>query len=373
MDYNLIPNNEYLLLTPGPLSTTKSVRAAMLKDWCTWDDDYKTLVQNLRKNLLNIADLDHKIWTTVLMQGSGTFSVEATLGSLVPKNGKLLIISNGTYGKRMCEIAKVLGIDYIEYSTEEVEAPKVHELEELLKENEQITHISCVYVETTSGMINPIKKIGALAKAYNKIYIVDAMSAFGGIEIDFLENNIDFLISSSNKCIQGVPGFGFVIGKIELLKDCKNNARSLSLDLYDQWINMEKDPGKWRFTSPTHTVRAFYQALMELVAEGGIKERAKRYKNNQRMLVNGMKSLGFVTLLNEEYMSPIITSFHSPNSKEYDFNKFYNLLKEKSFVIYPGKVTNYDTFRIGTIGDVYERDIISLIDSIKSSIYWNKV
>lgn len=367
--YPLIPDNPYLLLTPGPLSTSKSVRAAMLFDLCTWDSDYKELTQKIRKKLINFATKNTEKYTAVLMQGSGTFCVEAVLGSVISKNSKLLILSNGEYGKRIEQISKRLNLNYLFYSTPENQIIDINSVENIILENEDITHVAFVHCETTTGILNPLEKISKTIKKYNKKIILDAMSSFGGIEFDIDLHGIDFMISSANKCIEGVPGFAFVIAnKDELEKTC-GVAPSLSLDIYDQWKEMEKD-GKWRFTSPTHSVRAFYQALLELEQEGGIKARNKRYKNNQRHLVEGMEELGFKCLIAPEFQSPIITSFLYPESIIFNFDKFYLDLKRNGFVIYPGKISTHDTFRIGNIGKIYKDDIDRLLNTIRVIKFW---
>ena len=365
-----LPDNPYLLLTPGPLSTTKTVKAAMLKDWCTWDNDYNMVVQEIRHKLVNYATNSNTQYTSVLMQGSGTFAVEAMIGSAVPRTGKLLCIANGAYGNRIVQIANILGIDNIVQDSTELGQINLQLVEKNLSENPDITHVIVVHCETTTGMLNPIDEISKIVKSYQKVFMVDAMSSFGGIAMDIDTLQIDYLVSSANKCIQGVPGFGFVIAKTEELKKCKGNARSLSLDLYDQWQVMEKSNGKWRYTSPTHVVRAFYQALLELEEEGGPVAREKRYRTNQKILVKGMRDLGFETVLPDDCHSPIITGFVSPTDESYSFNGFYQTIKKEGFVIYPGKVTNLESFRIGNIGDVHPLDIERLLEVIKNAITW---
>ena len=365
MNIHDIPNNPYLLLTPGPLSTTKTVKAAMLRDWCTWDEDYNSIIENLRQDLVALATSKPEDYTAILMQGSGTFSVESTLGSVIPASGKLLILTNGAYGDRMAEIAEVLHLNSIKQEATEVSPIDIPTLTQSLESDPEITHIAVVHCETTTGMLNDIKKVGELAKVHGKVFIVDAMSSFGGIPMDMEELHIDFLISSANKCIQGVPGFGFIIGRRSLLETCKGQARSLSLDLYDQWHTMEKNRGKWRFTSPTHVVRAFVQAMEELNEEGGVAGRYERYYNNQKTLVRGMQEMGFSPLLPEELHSPIITSFLYPKDSDFTFTDFYTFLKENGYVIYPGKISQADTFRIGNIGDVHEEDIKGLLEAIR--------
>ena len=266
----------------------------------------------------------------------------------------------------------MMDIAHHAYDCGEVDRPDVAAIEAILQSDRAITHIAMVHSETTTGMLNPIAEVGALAQRYGKTYIVDAMSSFGGIPMDIAALNIDYLISSANKCIQGVPGFAFVIARADKLAECKGRSRSLSLDLYDQWRCMEDNHGKWRFTSPTHTVLAFAQALKELADEGGVSARHQRYQQNQRRLVAGMRELGFNTLLDDELHSPIITAFYSPESPQYRFKEFYRLLKEQGFVIYPGKVSQSDCFRIGNIGEVYDADISALLTAVKSAMYWTK-
>lgn len=361
----------YILLTPGPLTTSDTVKEVMLKDWCTWDKEYNSLVQSMREKILNIGVKNKDEYTTVLMQGSGTFVVESVIGSSIRKDkDKILVIVNGVYGKRIIEIAEVLGLISVEMNCGETSEVDLELLDKMLEIDEDITHVAVVHCETTTGRLNPIEKISKIVKKYKKLFIVDAMSSFGGIDIRVDDLKADFLISSANKCIQGVPGFGFVVANRKSLEICKGNAKSLSLDLYSQWDTMEKSGGKWRFTSPTHVVRAFYQALLELEVEGGVSEREKRYTENHDILVRGMRELGFKTLLKENEMSPIITTFYSPESPEFSFEKFYGLLKEKGFVIYPGKVSDSDTFRIGNIGEINPSDMERLIKSIKECIYW---
>jgi 2-aminoethylphosphonate-pyruvate transaminase len=370
VDPSLLPDNPYLLLTPGPLSTTKGVKAAMLRDWCTWDDDYNGLVQDIRRRLVALSGEQTAGYTAVLMQGSGTFSVESVIGTVVPADGKLAVLTNGAYGNRIAQIARVLQIDGEVIDFGEVAQVQAEPLERLLQSDPAITHVVVVHCETTTGMLNPIAEVGKVAKAYGKTFIVDAMSSFGGVEIDMAALQIDFLISSTNKCIQGVPGFGFILAKEDELQKCKGRARSLSLDLYDQWATMEQYNGKWRYTSPTHVVRAFYQALLELEEEGGVEKRSQRYRENQRTLARGMEQIGFQPLLPREYQSPIITSFYYPDSRAFTFGEFYNRLKREGFVIYPGKISAAETFRVGNIGDIHPADMIRLVQAIERNIFW---
>ncbi len=370
LDLNLMPDNPYLLLTPGPLSTTKSVKRVMLRDWCTWDEDYNRIVTDIRRRLVALAAGDDDGFSAVLMQGSGTFSVEAAVTTAVPEDGKLLVLANGAYGRRIAQIARCARIPATVHYAGELAPPDLERLDQALAAEPGITHVAVVHCETTTGMLNPVAEIGRIVKSHDRLFIVDAMSSFGGIPLDMAAIGADYLISSANKCIQGVPGFGFVIARRQVLAATEGRARSLSLDLFDQWRTMEEKGGKWRFTSPTHVVRAFAQALGELEAEGGVGARHARYAANHHRLLDGMQRLGFVPVLAPEHRSPIITAFYSPDDPEYRFEQFYANLKQRGFVIYPGKVTEQDTFRIGTIGDVFPDDIDRLVAAVAESIYW---
>jgi len=354
--------NQYKLLTPGPLTTTATVKEEMLIDRCTWDDEYKQITQKVRRQLLAVAGVSPLEYTTVLMQGSGSFGVEAVLTSVIGPDDKCLIVTNGAYGDRMVIMANYLGLSYEVCRVAFNAQPAAQDIKNMLAEDPSITHIAMVHCETTTGILNPLDEIAALAKANGKTLIVDAMSSFGGIEIPVRELEIDFLISSANKCIQGVPGFSFVLAKRIKLMECEGNARSLSLDLYDQWKHMDKE-GKWRFTSPTHVVAAFSKALDELAAEGGVSARNARYRANNRLLRDTLKEMGFAAYVEERLQSPIITTFLFP-TVDFDFDDFYRYVKKRGFVLYPGKLTEVDTFRVGNIGEIYEEDIRQLCNVI---------
>jgi len=362
--YKLIMH--YKLLTPGPLTTSDTVKQSMLKDWCTWDEEYKTLVEDIRSKLLMINNLSDKQYTVTLMQGSGTYGVESAIISSVAENDHLLVLKNGAYGERIHQIARVAQKNVTALSFDETSIIDFEILEKYLINNTEITHVAFVHCETTTGLLNPLESICKIVKRHNKILIVDAMSSLGGIPINIAELKIDFIISSSNKCLQGVPGFSFIISDRESIKKCEGNSTSLSLDLYDQWINMEGDPGKWRFTSPTHVVRAFYQAILELIEEGGITARFDRYIKNQELLVDGLESLGFRSCIDRKIQSPIITTFLFPENNTFTFQALYDHLKAYGFVIYPGKLSNLNVFRIGTIGDINSNDIELLIMVLKN-------
>lgn len=354
----------YKLLTPGPLTTTETVRKEMMFDHCTWDDDYKVITLKIRKQLLELAHVNEEDYTVVLMQGSGSFGVESVLTSIISENEKLLIISNGAYGERMEDIAKHAKIPYTIYNEVYYKIPDAQKVADILDHDPAITHVSMIHSETTSGILNDIQAVGKVVKEKGCTFIVDAMSSFGGVDIPVKDWGIDFIISSANKCIQGVPGFSFIIADKAKLIASEGKARSLSLDLYDQWKTMNKD-GKWRFTSPTHVVLAFAKALEEMEEEGGIPTRSKRYYDNNRLLIKLMKEMGIKTYIDEEHQGPIITTFLYPEHHTFAFAEMYEYIKERGYAIYPGKVTEADTFRIGNIGEIYKEDIEKVCTIIK--------
>lgn len=373
VDATFVPDNDYLLLTPGPLSTTKTVRAAMLRDWCTWDADYKQLTESVRSDLLALAQCgdDHSV---ILMQGSGTFAVESVIGSTLgmadqQRPGKLLVLANGAYGRRIAQIAAHLRIAHEIIDFGDLTPVNIETARQKLAEDHSFTHAAMVHCETTTGVLNPLREFCAMTREHDLTCIVDAMSSFGGVPMNVADLGIDFLISSANKCIQGVPGFGFVIARRDALENTAGRSTSLSLDLYDQWQGLENGHGKWRFTSPTHVVHSFAQALVELTAEGGVEVRHERYRSNQQRLIKRFHDAGLDAVIAPEAQSPIITAFGYP-TPDFDFAAFYEDLKQEGFVIYPGKVSEVDTFRIGTIGEVYPDDVDRLADAVVAHRKW---
>ena len=352
---------EYKLLTPGPLTTTETVKKEMLFDHCTWDDDYKEITQKIRRELLELACVNEEEYTVVLMQGSGTFGVESVVTSSVGAEEKILVCSNGAYGERMAQIARQAGKNLVVYNEDYDRIPDAGKVRALLEEDPAITHVGMIHSETTSGILNDIEAVGKVVKEAGKTFIVDGMSSFGGVDIDVKGIGIDFIVSSANKCVQGVPGFSYIICKKDALRKCEGKCGSLSLDLYDQWVTMNRD-GKWRFTSPTHVVLAFAKALEELKAEGRILARERRYRENSQRLIERMEKMGIRTYIDSTHQGPIITTFLYPESRKFCFEEMYEYIKERGYAIYPGKVTDADTFRIGTIGEIYLEDIDRVCD-----------
>jgi 2-aminoethylphosphonate-pyruvate transaminase len=357
-------SRDKLLFTPGPLSTSETVKHAMLRDLGSRDSEFLSLIKNVQRRLLELGHIADGAYEAVLMQGSGTFAIESVLSSVIPRSGKLLVVVNGAYGLRMAKIAAVLGISCDTIVFEEAVPVHVERVRARLANDPAITHVGTIHCETSTGILNPIAELGHGVHDSRRIFIVDAMSSFGGIPIDISGDKIDFLVSSANKCIQGVPGFAFVLARRDLLQASEGCARSLSLDLHAQWKGLESD-GQFRFTPPTHTLLACWQALQELEEEGGIEARASRYSANHQALMEGMTVLGFDAYLAPKHRSYIITSFRYPRSTRFDFSVFYRRLSELGFVIYPGKVSAADCFRIGTIGHIFPQDIRDLVAAVQ--------
>jgi 2-aminoethylphosphonate-pyruvate transaminase len=354
------------LLTPGPLTTSATTKQAMLHDWGSRDHEFIAINRRVRGRLLELAQAQDT-HVCVPLQGSGTFAVEATLGTLVPRDGKLLILVNGAYGRRMAKIC-----DYYQRAYTVVETPEdipndPNALEGALADDPLITHVAAVHCETTSGILNPIERIAAVTARHKRALIIDAMSAFGAIELDARKVPFDAMAASSNKCLEGVPGMGFVLVRRTALEGARGNAPSLSLDLYDQWSAMEAN-AQWRFTPPTHVIVAFDQALQEHAQEGGVAGRGARYRRNCEVLLKGMREMGFVSLLPDELQAPIIVTFHMPADPKFDFKQFYDKLNQRGFVIYPGKLTVADSFRIGCIGRLGEVEMHAALDAIRKTI-----
>jgi 2-aminoethylphosphonate-pyruvate transaminase len=356
-----------ILFTPGPLTTSSTVKQAMLRDLGSRDIEFIQLIKDIRRQLLELGDVAAPGYEAIIMQGSGTFGIEAVLASVTPPDGKWLVIINGAYGKRIDQINNVLGVESIPLVCDEDRKPDLEDIEAQLANDPAITHVAVVHCETTTGIVNPIKAIGALVKDAGKRYFVDAMSSFGAIPINVAECEIDYLVSSANKCIEGAPGFSFVLARREALLETEGFARSLSLDLLAQLKGLESN-GQFRFTPPTHSLLAFGQALAELLNEGGVHGRAARYRRNYDVLVAGMRAIGFEEYLCPEDQGYIITSFRYPSHPNFDFNQFYARLNDKEFVIYPGKVSNADCFRIGNIGRIFESDVRGLLAAIRESL-----
>jgi len=358
--------NDPILLTPGPLTTTASTRQAMLRDWGSWDSAFNALTASVCRDLSEIAgDGDNHV--CVPMQGSGTFAVEAALGTLVPRDGKVLVLHNGAYCERIVRILGYLGREAALLRFPEHEPVDPSRVEAALARDPSIGHVALVHCETGTGILNPLPEIADAVQAGGRRLIVDAMSSFGAIPIDAKTMPFDAVVSASGKCLEGVPGMGFVFVRRTALEDAAGNAHSLAMDLHDQWVYLRKT-GQWRFTPPTHVVAALRRALDQYRADGGQTARLQRYAENRAELVSGMRALGFRTFLADEVQAPIIVTFHSPSDPDYDFRELYRRVRDKGFVLYPGKLTTVDTFRVGCIGAIDRAVIRRAVGAIADAL-----
>jgi 2-aminoethylphosphonate-pyruvate transaminase len=357
-----------LLFTPGPLTTSATVKAAMRRDLGSRDAEFISVIKTIRAKLLVLAgQADDSIYTAIPLQGSGTYAVESVLSTTVAPDARILVVINGAYGKRIAHIASVLKLETKLITYPENQKPNPADVDAALKADPQIGMVCVIHCETTTGMLNPIAEIGEVVAAHNRCYFVDAMSSFGAIPIDIAAEHIDYLVSSSNKCIEGVPGFSFVIARKTSLNASEGYARSVSLDILAQGRELDRG-GQFRFTPPTHVMLAFHQALLELEQEGGIPARAARYHANHDAVLAGMRALGFREYLAEADQSYIITTFYYPEHPNFNFETFYRTLSTKGCVIYPGKLGEVDCFRIGNIGRLYPADMQTLLDAIRETL-----
>jgi 2-aminoethylphosphonate-pyruvate transaminase len=350
------------LLTPGPLTTSMATKQAMLRDWGSWDADFNQITSRVRARLLDIvqASATHEC---VPLQGSGTFSVEAAIGTLVPRSGHVLVPQNGAYCQRIARICRVLGralttIDYPE------DAPvRAEDVDRALAANPSITHVALVHCETSTGILNPLQAVAEVVARHGRGLIVDAMSSFGALEIDARHTPFDAVIAASGKCLEGPPGMGFVIARRAPLEAAAGNSHSLAMDLHDQWVYMQKTT-QWRYTPPTHVVAAFDAAIAQFLDEGGRVARGARYAANCKTLIDGMARLGLKSFLPPAIQAPIIVTFHAPPNPRYEFKAFYNAVKARGYILYPGKLTTIETFRVGCMGQLGERGIAGAVDAV---------
>lgn len=321
----------------------------MLRDWGSWDDDFRALTARLRRELLALIDDREDEFTCVPLQGSGSYCVEAMLGTLLPREAKVLVLANGAYGQRAAQILAIQGRAHVVLDKGDYLPPRADEVATALAADPEITHVFVVQCETSSGILNPVAEISRTTYAAGRRLLVDSVSAFGALPAGLSDFRYEAMACSANKCIEGVPGFGFVFARKSDLREARGRSPSLALDLAAQWETLEAS-GQWRFTPPTHVVAAFLAALEMHTAEGGIGGRLARYSENRDVLVAGMRAAGFETLLPDSWLSPIIVTFFCPADPAFSFARFYQLMKAKGFIIYPGKLTEMDSFRLGCIG-----------------------
>ncbi|HET7524614.1 MAG TPA: 2-aminoethylphosphonate--pyruvate transaminase [Burkholderiaceae bacterium] len=359
-------DRDRILLTPGPLTTTLRTKLAMLKDWGSWDADFNAITARLRQRLLDVVH-GRDSHVLVPLQGSGTFSVEAAVATLVPRNGHVLVPDNGAYCKRAAKLTQMMGRRCTVMPFAEDAPVSAAALDERLRADASVTHVVLVHCETGTGVENPLDDVAAVCQRHGKGLIVDAMSSFGALPIDARAVPFDALVAASGKCLEGVPGMGFVFIRKAALDGCAGNSQSLAMDLHDQHVYMEKT-GQWRFTPPTHVVAALAEAVTQFVDEGGQSARLARYTDNYRTLVDGMKALRFKPFLKPEIQAPIIVTFHAPAHKAYEFKRFYEAAKQRGFILYPGKLTQIETFRVGCIGAIGRNEMRQAVNAVAETL-----
>ncbi|MCW5644095.1 MAG: 2-aminoethylphosphonate--pyruvate transaminase [Rhodoferax sp.] len=343
-------DRDKILLTPGPLTTTLRTKLAMLRDWGSWDADFNAVTAGLRRSLLQIVQgADSHV--VVPLQGSGTFSVEAAVATVVPRDGHVLVLDNGAYCKRAARLTTMMGRRCSALAFDEAQAVSATALDDKLQSDASISHVVLIHCETGAGVLNPLQAVAEVCEKHGKGLIVDAMSSFGALEIDARKVRFDALVAASGKCLEGVPGMGFVFIRKAVLDACAGNSQSLAMDLHDQYVYMEKTT-QWRFTPPTHVVVALAEAVKQFEEEGGQPARLARYTANYEVLVQGMAALGFKPFLDPAVQAPIIVTFHAPDHPAYQFKAFYEAAKQHGFILYPGKLTQIETFRVGCIGAI---------------------
>ena len=355
-----------ILLTPGPITTSLETKMAMLRDWGSWDANFNAVTAEVRKKLVAIVN-GQDTHVCVPVQGSGTFSVEAAINTLVPRTGHVLVLINGAYGLRLAKLTQMMGRKVTTFETPEDVPTTPADVDRLLKAEPSITHVGLIHCETSTGILNPLQEIATVVESHDKSLVVDAMSSFGALPIDARNTRFDALIAASGKCIEGPPGMGFVLVRKSVLEKCAGNSTSLALDLYDQWVYMEKTT-QWRYTPPTHVVVAFNIALDQHVAEGGQPGRLARYRKNCDTLLAGMTEMGFKLFLKPEIQAPIILTFHAPPDPAYNFKEFYARVRDKGFILYPGKLTAVETFRVGCIGAIGADEMRQAVNVVRDTL-----
>ena len=359
-------DRDRILLTPGPLTTTLRTKLAMLKDWGSWDADFNAITAGVRQRLLDIVH-GQDTHVVVPLQGSGTFSVEAAVATVVPRDGHVLVLDNGAYCKRAARLTQMMGrkATVVGFAEDAPVSPSV--LEDKLKADPSVTHVVLIHCETGTGVENPLSAVATVCEKHGKGLIVDAMSSFAALPIDARTMRFDALIAASGKCLEGVPGMGFVFIRKAVLDGCAGNSQSLAMDLHDQCAYMGKT-GQWRFTPPTHVVAALAEAISQFVEEGGQPARLARYTANYRTLIDGMGRLGFMPFLDPAVQAPIIVTFHAPGDPRYEFKAFYNAAKAHGFILYPGKLTQVETFRVGCIGAIGPGEIEQAVHAVELAL-----
>ncbi len=364
----MILGNDPILLTPGPLTTSLATKQAMLRDWGSWDTAFNEITASLCRDIVRIVDpAGSGEYVCVPMQGSGTFSVEAALGTLVPRDARVLVPNNGAYCARILKECRYLGRAAVDLAIPEDKPATAEAIAAAIAADPAITHVALVHCETGAGIRNDLEGIADVCKRTGRALIIDAMSSFAALPIDVRKTPFDALIAASGKCLEGVPGMGFVIARKTVLEASAGRSHSLALDLHDQYVYMQKTT-QWRYTPPTHVVAALRAAIDQFIAEGGQLARGARYAANCATLIEGMRSIGFRPFLPADVQAPIIVTFHAPADPAYDFKRFYNAVRERGYILYPGKLTQIETFRVGCIGAIDSNEMRNVVTAVAEAL-----
>lgn len=355
-----------LLLTPGPVSVSASTKAVMLVDRPSGDTEFQADIRHARDYLVGLVN-GAGSYAAIPMPGSATYANEAIIATLVPPGGKLLIHSNGVYGDRLIEICALAGTPHRVIRTPPFTPASEEEFERAILADPAITHVFVVHCETSTGVLNPLEPVAALCRKHAKGLLIDAVASFGAVPIDARALRFDAVTLSSNKCMQGVPGVGWAVVQAQALESARGHARSLSFNLWDQNQHMDRT-GAFRFTPPTQVVAAFAQACREHEAEGGTPARLERYRRNWRRLVDGMRQMGFRTVVPDGFASPIVATFHNPDHPAFSFQALFEGMKRRGYIIFPGRLALADTFRIGCMGDLNEDDMAEAMQAVADTM-----
>ncbi len=363
----MIRGNDPILLTPGPLTTSLETKQAMLRDWGSWDDAFNQITASVCRDLVGVVHGGDG-YACVPLQGSGTFAVEAAIGTLVPRQGRVLVPNNGAYCARIVRICKYLARAVVDLPVAEDRPATAAAVDAALAADASISHVALVHCETGAGLRNDLEGIAEVCRARGKGLIVDAMSSFAALPIDVRATPFEALVAASGKCLEGAPGMGFVIVRREALLASAGNSHSLAMDLHDQYTYMQRTT-QWRFTPPTHVVAALRAAIDQFVAEGGQPARGARYAANCATLIEGMRALGFRPYLEPAVQAPIIVTFHAPSDPGYEFKAFYARVRGRGYILYPGKLTQVETFRVGCIGAIDANEMRNVVSAIGATLH----
>lgn len=346
-----------ILLNPGPSTTTDSVKLAqVVPDICPREKEFSSMMKQMREDLLKIVHADPDQYTSVLFCGSGTLNIDVCINSLLPEGKKVLIINNGAYSTRAAEICEYYGLDYIDLKFPVDELPDMEQVEKTLKENPDIALVHTTHNETGTGLLNPIREIGALVHKYDAVFTVDTTSTLAMRPIDIAKDNIDFCMASAQKGLMAMTGLSFIIGNRKIIEESKGYPkRSYYCNLYLQYHFFETT-GEMHFTPPVQTIYATRQALDEYFAEGE-QQKWERHTRVFEAIHKGLDELGFKDVIKREWQSGLVVAVKYPDDENWDFMKVHDYCYERGFTIYPGKIAGSDTFRLCALGAIDEQDI----------------